>query len=145
MAQETGEVFLFLIDLSHPDLVTMRFVNNQVDVISGGNTYMAFPFELTIPDDREDEITRVQLAIDNIDRRVVEAIRSIDTPALFTLRVIRATEPDVAVAGPYTCTLRNVSYNALTVTGDLSPFEDMMNEPFPQHAFTPATAPGLFG
>lgn len=145
MAQETGEVFLYLLDLAHPLISTMRFVNNPVDIVSNGQTYQAFAFDLTIPDDREDEITRIQLAIDNVDRRIVEAVRSIDTPAVFTLRVIRAAEPDVAVAGPYACTLRNVTYTALTVSGDLWPYENITNEPFPQHVFDPSRFRALFG
>lgn len=144
MAQETGEVFLFLLALSHTAIPTLRFVNNTVDIISNGETYMAFPFDLTIPDDTADEIARVQLTIDNVDRRIVEAVRQIDTPAIFTLSVIRAAEPNVAVAGPYRCTLRNVGYTALSVTGDLHPFEDIQAEIFPQHSFDPANFPGLF-
>jgi Domain of unknown function (DUF1833) len=143
-ANETGEVFLFLVALSHPDMVTMFFVNNQVDIISNGESYLAFPFELTLPDDREDVITRIQLQIDNVDRRVVEAVRSIDTPATVTVSVIRAAEPNVLVAGPIDCVLRNVSYNALTVSGDLAPHENILDEPFPQHSCTPATTPGVF-
>lgn len=144
MAQETGEVFLFLLQLSHPSMTTLRFVNNTVDITSGGETYQAFPFDLAIPDDTADELPRVQLTIDNIDRRIVEAVRSIDTPAMFTLSVIRAADPDTAIAGPYECTLRNVTYTALTVQGDLWPFEDVLNERFPQHDFTPAHFPALF-
>ena len=145
MANETGEVFLFLIALAHPEMVTMYFVNNTVDIVSNGTTYTAYPFDLTLPDDREDTITGLQLTIDNVDRRIVQAVRSIDTPATFTLSVIRAAEPNVVVAGPVSCTLRNVSYTALTVSGDLAPHENVTDEPYPQHTFTPATAPGLFG
>jgi hypothetical protein len=145
MRSETGDVFLYLLALSHPTMDTMYFVNNTVAIISDGVSYMAFPFDLNIPDDREDEITRIQLAIDNIDLRIVTAVRSIDTPAVFTLSIIRAAEPDVLIAGPFACTLRNVSYDALVVSGDLWPFEDISNEPYPQHAITPANFPGLFG
>jgi Domain of unknown function (DUF1833) len=144
-AAQTGEVFLFLLKLSHEDMVPMYFVNNTVDVVSNGETYMAFPFDVTPPDDREDTITRIQLVIDNVDRRIVTAVRSIDTPATFTLSIIRAAEPNVLIAGPFECKLRNVTYGALTVSGDLAPWENVMDEPFPQHAYTPATAPGLFG
>lgn len=145
LASQTGEVFLYLLALSHPQMVTMYFVNNTVDIVSNGNTYMAFPFDLTLPDDREDTITRIHLVIDNIDRRIVAAVRSIDTPATFTISVIRAAEPNVLIAGPVSCTLRNVTYGAMTVEGDLAPWENILDEPVPQHTYTPATAPGLFG
>jgi Domain of unknown function (DUF1833) len=145
LAQETGEVFLRLIDIAHPSIATMHFVDNRVDIVSNGITYQAFAFDLQIPDERDDEITRIQLAIDNVDLRVVEAVRSIDSPATFTIQIIRAAEPNVAVAGPYTCTLRNVTYNELTVGGELWPYEDITNEPFPAAAFTPNLFPALYG
>jgi len=143
-AAETGEVFLFLVALAHPDMLTMFFVNNWTPIISNGDTYEPFPFDLTIPDDREDTITRISLQIDHVDRRIVQALRNIDTPATFTISVIRAAEPDVLIAGPYDCTLRNVSWSALTVSGDLSPLENILDEPFPCHVQNPASVPGLF-
>jgi hypothetical protein len=144
MARETGEVFLFLLDLAHPSMETMHFVNDKVDLVVGLVTYTAFPFDVVLPDDREDEITRIQLAIDNIDLHVVEAVRSIDTPATVTLSLVRAAEPTVLLAGPVNCSLRNVVVNELTVSGDLAPWEDMMNEPYPKDVFDPARFPALF-
>jgi len=144
MAEETGEVFLFILTLSHPSMPTMYFVNNPVPIVSNGEVYTPYHFDLALPDDTVDEIPRIQLMIDNIDQRVVQAVRSIDTPAEFTLTLIRAAEPNVAVAGPFSCTLRNVSYTSLTVSGDLWPYEDVMSERFPQHDYTPANFRGLF-
>ena len=49
-AQETGEVFLLLLVISHPSLpAPIRVVNNSEDVVSGGFTYQRFPFELALP------------------------------------------------------------------------------------------------
>ena len=55
MAQETDEVYLILLDIDHADLPsTLRFVNNDSDVTSNSNLYTAFPFEATMPDDKDD-------------------------------------------------------------------------------------------
>lgn len=143
-AQETGEAFFYLIDISHPDIVTKRFVNNKSEIIAHGETYTPYAFDITIPDEDEGAIQRVRLRIDNIDREIVLAVRQISTPATFTIRVIREAEPNVDIAGPYDCTLRNVSYDALFVSGDLWPFEDISLEPYPQHVFDPAHFPALF-
>jgi hypothetical protein len=145
MGEETTDVFLFLLALTHPELDTLYFVNDTRPCVSNGVTYMAFPFDLTLPDDREDQITSIRLTINNIDRRIVEAVRRVDTPAVFVLSLIRAAEPDVVIAGPFDCTLRNVSYNAQTVSGDITPMEPILNEPYPQHLFDPSHFPALFG
>lgn len=143
-AQETSEVFLLLLALSHPTMTTMYFVNNTVDIISNAQTYRAFPFDVQIPDDSDDPVSRVHLSINNVNREIVFAVRSIATPAVFTLSMIRAAEPNVMIAGPFVCTLRNVTYNAQTVEGDLAPYEDILNEPFPVGIFSPGLFPGLF-
>ena len=143
-AQETGEVLLYLLALSHPTMVTpMYFVNNTEAIVSGGISYQAYPFDVMIPDDTE-EISTIKLTIDNIDRRIVEAIRRIDAPAKFTLSMIMASEPDTLLVPPIPCTLQNVSYTAQVVTGDIAPYEDIINAIFPLHNFDPARFPGVF-
>lgn len=144
-AQETDDVFLILVALTHETMSPQYFVNNTTDIVSQGIHYQAFPVDVLLPDDRDDEISRVRLTIDNIDRRVVEAVRSISSPARITISVIRAAEPDVIIDGPIACILRNVSIDALVISGDLWPHDDIQNEPIPQHAFTPANFPGMFG
>ncbi len=39
--------------------------------------------------------------------------------------------------------LKQLLLGILTVTGELA-FEDVLNEPFPGHAYTPGEYPGLF-
>jgi hypothetical protein len=143
-ASATDQVILVLLTMAHPSLAsTQRFVNNWTNVVSRGETFVAFPFDVTLPDDRDDEIVRIRLVIDNVDRAITAAIRSITSPPTFSLEVVRAAAPDTVEAGPFSCTLRNVQYDALTVSGDLT-FEDILDEPYPQWAFTPAHFPGLF-
>ena len=142
--QETGEVFLLLITIAHPNLVpSLYFVNNTVDVISRGNTYLGWPFQISLPEERDDALPTVQLQIDNVDRRIMEGIRALTTAPTVTVEVILASSPDTVDAGPFNFTLRGVDYTALVITGTLAP-EDVLNEPAMQYAFTPARTPGLF-
>lgn len=143
-AQETGEVLLHLLTIDHDDLPeTLRFVDNTVDITSGGNVYTAVAFQLALPQEREDAMPQVQVRIDNVDRRIMESIRPLVSPPAMTLAVILASSPNTMEFGPCNFTLRGVEYDARSITGVLA-HEDVLNEPAMQYAFTPQNFPGLF-
>ena len=143
-AQETGEIFLSLITITHEDLAApLYFVNNTENITSRGVEFLGWPFEIALPDEREDALPTVQIRIDNVDRRIMEGIRGLTTAPTVLLEVVLASAPDVIEAGPINFTLRCVEYDALVITGTLTP-EDMLNEPAMQFSFTPALFPGLF-
>jgi hypothetical protein len=142
--QETGEIYLMLLTIQHPALIpSLYFANNNADITSRGNTYLAWPFQVALPEEREDTVPTIQIVIDNIDRRIMAGIRSLPTAPTVLLEVVLASSPDTVEAGPFNFTLRGVDYDALTITGTLSP-EDILNEPFPQYTYSPASFPGLF-
>ena len=142
--QQTGEAPMFLLEIDHADLaVPLRFVNNTEDVTSDSNVYTAFPFEISLPSDREDQLPTVVLAIDNIDRTLVETIRNISSPPTASVSVIMASDPDTIEAGPYEFTIKDASYTAEVVTSTLA-FEDILNEAFPGDSFTPNHFVALF-
>lgn len=143
-AQSTDEVWLVLVTIEHDDLsAPIRVVNNTEDVTSGGDTYTAFPFDITLPDAREDAPPRARLAIDNVSREIAQAIRSISSAATVTLEVIRAADPDtIEISWPF-FKLTNVKWDVAQVSGDLT-LEDFTSEPFPAGIFSPAGFPGLF-
>lgn len=144
-AQETKEVILLLLTLSHPDLVTpIRVVNDFQPITSQGWTYAAFPFEITLPWQKEDQIPTMSLKIDNVDRQIVTAVRNLQGLIDAELRVVLASQPDTVELTFEGFQMKQVTYNALTVEGDLR-LEELEREPFPQHAFTPALFPGAFG
>jgi len=143
-SQETSEVFLVLLTIDHADLAApIRVVNNTKNIVSNGNTFIGFPFFADMPQERDDRLARVTLTIDNVDRQIVTAVRSITSPPSATMEVVLASDPDTVEAGPFSFTLRDVRYDSLVVEGELS-FEDVLNEPYPGDSFTPATHPGLF-
>ncbi len=143
-AQETNEVFLLLLTLDHEDLAEpIRVVNNTEDVTSRGMTFVAYPFEIALPDEDPESVARVSLRIDNVDREIVRNLRAIQAPLSVALEVVMASSPDTVEAGPFNMTLVAAEYDALTVTGELA-FEDVLNEPFPGQSYVPSEYPGLF-
>ena len=145
-AQETAEVFLLLLEISHADIgppTSLYFVNNRTDIVSGANTYTGFPFQISLPADVDNTLPSVQLSIDNVDRSIIAEIRGLSGPPTITLKVVLADTPNVIEAGPFSFSLRRVDYDAFTITGTLLT-EDILNEPYPGDSFTPQNFPGLF-
>ncbi len=144
-AQETEEVFLCRLEIAHEDWAEpYRFINDQVghtDAAMG--EWIGFPFKISLPDDREDEIPLAQLSIDNVDRSIVQAMREITTPAVMTLWVVLASDIDDVIAGPYEFSFNAASWDALTVSGSLE-FEPILNMRWPEDTFNVITTPGLF-
>jgi hypothetical protein len=143
-AESTGEVWLLLCTIEHPDIEgdALRFVNNMESVTSRGELYIAFPFTVELPGEDAENLGEARLRIDNIDRMIVEVIRTISSPPTVTLEVVLASSPDAVEASFEGMTLRAVSYDAQAVSGVLK-FEDIAGEPMSLQ-MTPQRFPGMF-
>lgn len=140
---QESQLPLVLLEISHDDLAaSILVVNNKENITSDGDEYTGYPFEIFLPDSKDDAPPRAKLRIDNVSREIGQAIRTISSPASVTIRVIRAATPDTIEAEFVGMILTNVSYDALTVEGELE-FEDLTREPFPAHTFNPANYPGV--
>ena len=138
--QQTDEVNLIIVEIDHTDLDTpIRVVNNTENVTSGGDEYLAAGFNIKLPND--DGHTSIDVC--NIDRVMVNAIRSISTRPTVSLSVILASDPNTVEVGPYVMELADVGYDAFTVYGKLS-FDDFLDEPYGGDVFTPGQYIGLF-
>jgi len=142
--QETSEVFLPLLTISHTDMTTLRFVNNNEDVTSNGNTFSAFSFDIALPSEEDDgSISQVEIKIDNVDRKIVQSIRDISSAPDVQLDIVLASDPDTAEAGPFNFTLQQARYDAITVTGTLG-YPSVLDEPYPGDVLTPQNHPAAF-
>jgi len=143
-AGRTDEVFLILLKIDHEDLASpIYIVNNTQNITSNAIEHIAFPFQLTMPDDVEDQLPAVSLTIDNVSRDVIQAVRELDSPPTVRIQVVLASSPDTIERGPYTLTLREVEYDQIAISGSLQP-EDLLTEPAPVGVFSPGDYPGLF-
>lgn len=142
--QDTDEVFLALLTIAHDDISpSIRVVNNTENITSNGNVFTAFPFDIQLPDAREQGVPRARLTIDNVSREIAQSIRAITTAATITIEIIRAADPDTIELTWAAMTLKNVKWDMFKMTGDLL-FEAIEVEPFPAGQMSPANAPGLF-
>ena len=144
-AQETGTAFLILLTISHATLpAPIQVTSDGVKTVSRGMTFAPFPFLISIPDDEDQKLPQAQITIDNVDRSIVSAVRNMGTtPATILIELVTSHAPDTVEFSSGALTLRDIHYDALSVTGRLS-FDPIMAEPFPGDLVTPATIPGVF-
>jgi hypothetical protein len=143
-AAETGEAFLILLTLNHASLAQpIRVTSDAVTTTSRGDDFAPFPFDLVLPDDQDNRSPRARLVIDNVDRQIVEAVRSLPSAPTMLIEIIRAAAPDTVEAQFVDFKLTNVAYDAQRVEGVLT-IEDFTAEPFPAATFSPGSFPGLF-
>lgn len=143
-AQETGEVFTTLVTIDHAALpVPLRATDDAVNVLSRGATFLAYPFELELPDDNADRPPEARIAIDNVDREIVAAIRAVGSPPTVTIEVVLASDPDTVEASFDHFELTDARYDRLVVEGRLS-LPALTLEPYPRKRFLPSAFPGAF-
>lgn len=153
-AQETDELPVVLLTITHPDLedgparlCSSGFRIQQEPLLYGlysrGLRYVALPFTTVLPDDKEDSAPVAKLSIDNVDRELVALLRSTTTPAEVGMEIVLASSPDdVEIEFP-PFDLVNAEYDDVAVTITLA-IDALATEPYPSGTFDPASFPGLF-
>lgn len=143
-SQETDKVYLVILKIDHANLSSPIYVvNNTENVTSNGDEYIAFPFKIEMPGDTSEEVVKVRLSISNVDRSIVQAVRTCTSRPSVDLSVVLYDSPNTIEAGPFSFSLVGASWDELVVSGELS-YEDILNEPYPGDRFSPAEYPGLF-
>lgn len=143
-AEETSDGLLVLLTIDHDDLVSpIRLVNNNVDIISRGEEFIAFPFELILPTNNADTPPKAQLTIDNVSLELGQVIRTISSAPELLIEVIRINDFDALEVSFPAFKLKNVRFDVSQIRGELVS-EDLQVEPYPSHTFSPAHFPGLF-
>ncbi len=145
-AAQTGEVFLVLLTITHPNLdEPIYLVNDQQNLVSRSHTFIAWPFDIDLPDAGNDSMPACQITFDNVDLTITSTIRSLQSPPSVTVEVVLASSPDTVEASFEGLTLQNVQYDASQIQAQLA-YENVLAEPFPGDNFVPTNPgfPGLF-
>ena len=133
-----------LLDIEHADLTgPLRFVNSRSDIVSNGNTYYSFPFEIVLPDVDGDTPQKASLRIDNISREVYAAIWALDPSPSVTISVCLSSQPDVIEYQTGRLYLNQVTADEMVLEGDLTPLQ-YSRESWPGAVVNPARFPGLW-
>tara|TARA_Y100000310_G_scaffold105788_1_gene104325 strand:+ start:113 stop:586 length:474 start_codon:yes stop_codon:yes gene_type:complete len=155
-AQQTEEVFVLLLEIANEvdptQPIRVALDSSNLDstlekdgdaTYSSAKTFAGGFFRIELPEEAGENISTVRMSIDNVDQKIVTAIRSASEPPAVKMWVVLKSTPDTIEAGPYHLVLEGATYDQYTVTGELS-FEDITNRRWPKHSFTPFYSPGLF-
>lgn len=143
-AVETEEVFLTLLEISHDDMSeTYYFVDNTVSILSNGVVYDPYPFRITLPEDKEGVLPQVKLTIDNVDRKLTEALRGYSNPPNAVVKIILASNPDQIEMMIDNLKLRNIRFDTFQIEGALI-MDSPLGRKFPASTFNPKQYPALF-
>lgn len=144
-SQTTSRAFLVLLDVYHSLIGTYRFVNNTENITSGGNTYLAYPFSITIPPDDPELQIRARLRISHVtsELNVLRTVAGRRERATVAIKVIDAAVPNTILQSISGLVMASVAYNADVMDIDLT-IDNFLTEPFPSATFSPATFPGIF-
>jgi hypothetical protein len=152
--QESGEVPIFLLTITHPDLDAPVYLTTdpterlgtdplRYGTISRGNTYLYAGVDVTLPDEQDKSPPASKLTIANVTRDLVPLARSINTPAQVMIEAVLASAPDIVESSWPGFDMSNLTYDATSLQFDLT-VDALVTEPYPGGSFSPANFPGLF-
>jgi hypothetical protein len=145
LARQADKVLVALLTVSHADLAApLRLCTGMPgdDIVSGGNTFTAAPFDIGWPND-DDQVPVAQLVAMNVDRAIGQALESINDPAEVTLQAVLASSPDTIERTAAKFQLRNARWNAIQLTADITR-NTISTEPCPKYRITPLHFAALF-
>lgn len=150
-----AEFGLFFLTFSHETLSeNVYIVTDIIDYVYDGNTYTGIPLEIEVFTDT-DAAPSANVRIQNIDRRLGEILRGIDTPLKLSFKIILSSQfnqnviPRTAIGTPHVeyyvpyCELKETNGDVVSISGKIQ-IIDFTQETFPQAFATKSKFPGYF-
>jgi len=129
------------------DGFTKRISETSDEIVYGVTSrtqdFIFLPMEISLPTEDEAQAPRCSLVLRDVTKYVIPIIRTIVGPPKVKMELVLSKTPDIVEASFSGFYISSFTYNADSVTADLSMI-DYEREPFPMHAFTPAYFPGMF-
>lgn len=142
-AEESGEVFLALLEIDTPSLSkALRAVNDSVDHTHQGNLYTAFPFDFVLPPSDGASLPKLSVRISNVSLKLIELIRLMEDPINIKLIIVLASDIDTVKVEIEHMTLRNVEANSQTITFSVME-PTFLSAAWVQHRYTAKEYRGL--
>jgi len=155
-SQASPHALLGFLTITHRNLsAPIRVVSDAIDYVVDGETFIGCPFEFQLLTDDEQHPT-TQLRVQNVDRRIGEAIRTVTDRAVVQLEARSTADFDLSViprveAGTGSSVLYgfrhfdlvDVTVTPIEVTGTLM-LRDYTQEPYPGLRATQTRCPALY-
>lgn len=145
LATSADEPFLVLLEITHTDLAApIRVVNDVQNIMVDGDTYIAMPFRVTLPDDVKGQIPQATLEVDNIGRELTQWLEVSGGGQGAKCKIMQVMRSDANnVEFEIELDLTNLSITNEVVSGQLG-FVNTLGRVSTVVNFTPTTAPGLW-
>lgn len=145
LATSADEPLLVAIEILHAELaVPARFVNDTADIEIEGNSFFACRFDLTLPDDRDEQVPQARLEVDNIGRDLTQWLEQSQGgkgAKCRMLMVLRSNPGNLEF--DMTMDLTGLEITNFRVTGGLG-FKNTLMQSAVAVRFDPSTSPGIF-
>lgn len=118
------------------------FANDLVDVDYDSNTYVGYPFALSLLTS-DDSFPQARLAIQNIDTRIGKAVINSANLIQLNIMVLARTSVPQLVYSAYDLIIGDVSCTSSMLSGNISSVMSDQ-EPFPKYRIHKRNFPGLY-
>jgi hypothetical protein len=144
LAPETGKVFLHLLTIAVEGGGVLRFVDNNENIVSRGETFIAAGFTIILPEQTSEAPRPCKLAIDNTDLAIFRTIKTaVGKKITAGICIVMADTPDVYERGPLRYRLRNVRADKSTIEGEVYDFY-LADRAFPGGVYSPGDFEGMY-
>ena len=141
---ELSGAVLLLLTVSHPSMESpLRFVRDQLPVVSRGHGYVPFPFRFQRPGHGEDGPIGARCVVDNVSQDMAKLLLSLPSSPTLVFELVLESDPDTVEEPfpPFKMTV--ISGNRFEISAPLMAEDDGSQEAM-QWTFGPKLAPALF-
>jgi len=142
-AQESTDELVVLAIIQHASIGSpLRMANAVVDVVSQGETFIAFPFEIDFPQLSETN-SRGRIQVQNVDLRIGQFLLSLQSPPMIELILVSSQDWDTWIVHLRRLYLRHFRGDGIRISADITTW-DMATEPWPARRVVAANYPAVF-
>lgn len=141
---ESAEILIWLLEISHSSISTLRFARNTEDITHNSNTYTALGFDV-VPPQQYDEEPSASVVVDNVGLDFISFFQNIDVgqeDVKITIKAILNSSPDV-IQRQYDLIASDLTLNSTSMTVKCIS-EKFLNIAYGKIKFNPANFPGMF-
>ena len=118
-AGESSAVLVPLVKLTHANWSEpVRLVRDDAALTHAGEEYLPFPFEISLPDDRDKGFPVLKWTASNVSREIIGQFRAITGEVLGRVVYVLTSHPDVVEVGPFEVEITGIGTLSNPVTAE---------------------------
>jgi hypothetical protein len=142
-APTTSEALIVLVTLTSEGWTgPIRVAQWPRDVVSRGETFMASPVAIVLPESSRDGLGTGRVALRFVTGELVALVRTVEHPIRASLEIVRASDPDVVELPAQVLDISEISYSASDMEMSLAAV-DLTAQRYPEGQMGPALFPGI--